>query len=434
MLLIGVFSSGYAQPIDRIIGVVGEDIVLQSDVETQLAYAKAGGTEDDGTLRCQILESLLIGKLLLNKARQDSVEVSDDQIDGELDRRIQYFIAQVGGEEQLEQIYGKTILQVRKELRPEIKDQLLTDRMRQQILERSNVTPSDVEAFFNQIPTDSLPYLPAEVELHHIVVERPYSEQSKLAAKLELQKIRDEIVVNDKDFGLMAIDNSDGPSGPDGGDLGEFGRGMMVPEFEEIAFRMEPGEISEVFETEFGFHIMLLHSRKGEKVHASHILKKPERAAVDDSLALKQLRKIKAIIDKDSLSFEQAAIEFTDDDATRDCGGCIKNPQTGESRIPLDLLDADLFFKVDDLKEGEISEPLQLRLPDGDVAYHILYLKKRIPPHIANLKDDYQKFNAAALQNSQSEQLEKWFKNAKKNIYIDIKSTECVETLNNWTQ
>lgn len=434
ILLIGGFSNGYAQPIDRIIGVVGEDIILQSDVETQYAYTVGGGMKDDGTMRCQILEQLLVSKLLVNKAKQDSLEISTDQVDGELDRRIQYFMSQVGGVEELEKIYGKTVLQIRKELRPEIENQLLSEQMRQKIIGRALVTPSDVEKFFGQIPKDSLPYLPAEVELYHIVAERPFSEASKLKAKLKLTEIRDEIIVQKKDFGLMAIDHSDGPSAVQGGSLGEFGRGQMVPEFEEIAFRLNPGEISDVFETEFGFHIMKVEARNGQKVTASHILKKPERTPIDDTLALQQMKKVKAVLDKDSLSFEEAAIAFTEDDATRDCGGCIKNPQTGESRIPLDLLDADLFFKVDDMKEGDVSEPMELRLPDGDVAYHIIYLKRRVPPHVANLKDDYQKFNAAAEQTKQMEELEKWFDRAKKNIYIDIKSTECIETLNNWTQ
>ena len=211
--------------------------------------------------------------------------------------------------------------------------------------------------------------------------------------------------------------------------------GEWWPEFEEVAFKTKEGNISEVFETPYGYHILRVEKRIGEMITASHILIAPNITVSDDSTAMHALRKIRAeIMEKDSLSFEQAAMRYSHDEATKSCGGCVKNPQTGEQRVPLDLLDADFYLKVDDMKEGEVTEPMEWIQPDGKKSFHILYLKKRTPPHIANLEDDYQKIQQAATQAKQAMELEKWFERARKNIYISIKDPDCREVLSNWIQ
>lgn len=418
-----------AQPIDRVVGVVGEDVILLSDIENRFAYYLANGQKDDGTLRCTILENLVIEKLLVSKARQDSLPVSDEQVASEAQKRVNMFVGQMGKEE-VEKVYGKPISQIEEDLKPEIKSQLLMEQMRQKVLANANVTPKEVREFFNSIPADSIPYLPAEVELYHIVIGPPYSKEAKEQARKDLEDIREKIANGDLTFADAARKHSMGPSGPKGGSLGEFGRKTMVAEFNEVIFNMKEGEVSEPFESPFGVHIAKLHKRLGDRVRASHILRIPQRTMDDDDLAKAKLNRIRNQVMADSITFQKAAIKHSEDQATKDCGGCVKNPSSGELFIPLDMLDADLFFKVDNMKVGEITEPTQLfQTGNTEKLFHILYLKNKIPPHAANLKDDYQKLAAAALQSKQAEKLEKWFKSARKNIYIEILYEDCQEAL-----
>jgi peptidyl-prolyl cis-trans isomerase SurA len=436
ILIVGGSLRLHAQELDKVISIVGEDVVLLSDVENQYAYFIANGQVDDGTLRCQILEKLIIEKLLLNKARQDSLTVSDDQIESELGRKLNYFIQGYGSVKKLEEEYKKPIIEIKADLWPEIKDQLLIEKMREQVISNVVITPREVKKFFSGFPTDSLPYLPAEVELFHIVKRPVATEASKKEAKARLESIREQIVRGEGSFQDLAKRYSeDFGSARVGGDLGEFGRGRMVPAFEEVAFKLKEGELSPVFESEFGYHVMQVYKRVGELVSARHILISA-RVTYDDELrAEAELKTIREqITNSDTMSFERAAKEFTDDESTQNCGGCIKNPQTGELRVPLDLLDADFYLKVDEMKEGDITEPMEWIQPDKKKVYHMLYLKKRVPPHIASMEADYQKIQSAALQAKQATELERWLVSARKNIFIEIKDTDCREVLINWIQ
>lgn len=435
MVLLGR-TQAEAQVIDKIMAVVGEDVILHSDIEGQYAYFIANGQKDDGTLRCQIMEKLVVELLLLNKARQDSLVVSDDQVDSELDRKLNYFIQGYGGAKQLEEVYGKPVIEIRADLKPDIKDQLLVERMRQNVIDKVAVTPREVKKFYQSIPRDSLPFLPAEVEMYHLVQRPKATDAAKKEAKAYLESLRDRIVKKEISFEEAARKYSiDFGSARVGGDLGEFGRGRMVPEFEEVAFKSKIGEVSNVFESDFGYHIMMVYNRVGEMVSARHILIAPQLGIDDDSLALKRLAEIRAmIVDEDTVSFQTAAMRYSHDEATNSCGGCIKNPETGELRVPLDLLDADFYLKVDDMKVGEVSEPMEWIQPDGKRSFHMIYLAKRIPPHVANLEDDYQRIQEAALQVKQAQELDEWFLAARKNIHIEIKDPACREVLTHWLQ
>ncbi|RMG61784.1 MAG: hypothetical protein D6722_19115 [Bacteroidetes bacterium] len=423
-----------AQALDRIVAVIGEDVILASDVDNQYNYLVINGEKDDGSLWCQVFENLIVSKLLLNKARQDSIEVGDSEVDMELDRRMEYILSQIDRAD-FERIYGRTIVQFRADIREDIQNELLVDRQRQMLMSESNITPKEVKQFFRSIPKDSLGFLPAEVVLNHIVIKPPFSEESEERAKEKLKTLRAMVVEEGADFGVLAAGNTDEPGGrARKGDLGWFGRGQMVPEFESVVYQMRPGDVSEPFKTEFGYHIVYLHERRGERVHASHILKRLQYSPQGDSIAIDSLNKILELIRTDSLTFEQAAIQYSQDRATKHCGGCISNPQTGDLRIPLDALDADLYFKIDEMSPGEISEPEEYFQQDGSRAFHVIYLKTKIPPHAPNLRDDYQKIRNAALQAKQAENFENWLESARKNIYIDIKPTECQNALQNWTE
>ena len=435
VILLGVsLSLSAQQTLDKIIGIVGEEIILDSDVDNQYNYLVINGQKDDGGLRCQVIDNIIISKLLLNKAIQDSIEVTEPEVDGEVERRVQSIMSQLPSPSEFEKIYGKSIYEFKVDIREDIRKEMLIDRQRQALMSQSDITPREVKSFFEKIPSDSLGLLPAEVELNHIMIIPPFSVKSKEEAKGKLEEIRKQIVEENADFGELARQHSEGPSSRDGGSLGEVRRGVMVPEFEEVIYNLREGEVSGVFETQFGYHIAKLFARKGEILTVSHILMIPDRSVNGDSVAIDHLKKAKEFIDTDSLTFEQAAIKFSEDRVTKDCGGCISNPQTGELRIPLDLLDAELFFKVDDMEEGEISEPMEHFMADGTRAFHILYLKNKIPPHQPNLTDDYNKIYSAALQMKQAESFEKWLESAKKNIYINLKPTECSNALQNWME
>ncbi|MEM6767669.1 MAG: peptidylprolyl isomerase, partial [Bacteroidota bacterium] len=432
-MLFGLTVSG--QTLDRIVAVIGEEIILESDVDNQYNYLTGNGQKDDGTLRCVVLEQLIVSKLLLNKAEQDSIIVSEDEVIGEIDRRIEYMMSQLNNDEtEFENRYGAPLIQFREDLKPDIEDELLINRQRGQIFSEATVTPREVEKFYKSIPKDSLGLFPAEVEYYQLVINAPYSEESVEETVNTLEDLRDKVLNENADFGLLAQQYSQGPSGRNGGMLNQFGRGAMVPEFEAVAYNMRKGEISKPFLTEFGYHIVKLEDRTGELLTARHILIKPRNSANGDSVAIKKLNDIRDNIMIDSLTFEQAAIRYSEDRGTKDCGGCVVNPQTLERKIPLDALDAETFFFIDELEEGEISKPKEFLSPDGRRMFRILYLKTKIPPHQPDLANDYQKIHDTALRSKQAESFDGWLVDAKKNIYIELKPTECINALKNWTE
>ncbi|MDP5171452.1 MAG: peptidylprolyl isomerase [Bacteroidia bacterium] len=427
-------TPSFSQTIDRIVAVVGEEIILQSDVDNQFNYLLINGEKDDGTLRCQVLDQLIVGKLLLNKAEQDSLVVSDGQVSGEVDRRVKYFVDQMGTKERFEEVYGRSIEQFKADIAPDIRKELLTDAQRRALLADADVTPREVKKFFGEVNADSLGYLPAEVQLNHIVIQPKVSQESIERAKELLTDLQSQ-AANGKDFATLANQYTQEPGGRQrGGSLGWFGRGAMVPEFEAVVYQLRVGEVSQPFRTEFGYHIVRLNDKRGEMLSASHILRRLGTSADGDQAAIDSLNLILDLVSKDSLTFEQAAIRYSADRQTKHCGGCISNPQSGDLKIPMDALDADMYFKIDEMKEGETSEPMELIQPDGTKVYHVIYLKRKIPPHVPNLKDDYQKIRSAALQTKQADIFDKWLASAKKNIFIDIKPTECSEALKNWVE
>lgn len=423
-----------AQPIDAVIAVLDNNIILRSELENQVIYLKSTGEKDDGTLKCRTFEEMLSNKLLLAKAQLDSLSVTEDQVENELTRRIENFIQYFGSIAKLEENYRKSLVELKSELRPEIKELLLIEQQKAKITEDVTITPKEVESYYASIPKDSLPYLPSEVILNHIVIIPPISEKNKNDAKSKLADVRHQILHEKMKFAEMAKFHSMDGSAQQGGYLGEFSRGKMVPEFEEVVYNLREGEISEVFETQFGFHIVQLHKRLGETVSASHILIRPYRDKNDDALAIERLKELKAMIDTDTITFEKVASKYSDDPETKDCGGCIMNPNTGEYRVPIDALDAELFFKVDKLKEGEISAPMEIIMRDGTKAFHIVKLKRKYLPHTANLKEDYQKIHRAALELKKSEAIEKWFDTARRQVFIDVKYTECANAIKTWNQ
>jgi peptidyl-prolyl cis-trans isomerase SurA len=427
VLLFSLFLSATAfaqqnkpKVLDGIIVKLDNQIILRSELEVTFAQAVASGQPSSSDLKCQILQQLVLNKLMLARAEVDSVVVPDDMVKGELDRRMAYFIGQVGSEQKLEEYYNKSIKQLKDELRRQVRDQLVLQKMQDNITGKITVTPKEIANYFNRIPKDSLPYFSTEVEVGQIVKIGKPSRKNRDEAKAKLEEIKSRIEKGE-DFAVMAKKYSEDPvSAADGGNLGFFKKKELVPEYEAAALKLEPGQLSKVIESQFGFHLIQLIERRGEEFNTRHILIKPAASQVDMAETAEQLNKIRTRIENDSISFAKAAKDFSDDRDTKNNGGLFANQRDGSSYIPLDKIDPTIFFIIDTMKVGEISQPMPYRTDDGKDAVRMIYLKSKTPPHQANLKDDYQKLSTAALNEKRNKALDTWFDKNRNTVYMDV--------------
>ena len=360
---------------------------------------------------------------MLAKAEIDSVVVLDAEVDLNTQRRMDIILAQSGrSPEELEEIYGKTLEQIRSELRDQIREQMIVQKMEEEITADLSVTPSEVKRFFNRFHRDSLPYFSASVEVAQIVREAKVSEKQKAMTRNQLLDIRSRIVAGE-DFATLAKKYSNDPSVlSNNGEMGWVGRGRMVPEYEAVAFRLKPGEISMPFESPFGMHVMQLIERRGNEYNSRHILISPKPSEQDLEQASTFLDSLRTLIVNDSITFDKAAKEHSDDVATKGNGGFFSD-QDGGMRLTVDELDPGVFFRIDSMEVGDISKPIVYRTEDGKDAVRILYYKSRIPPHQASLEDDYHKIQVAALNEKKNKVLEKWFREARQDVFINIDRT-----------
>lgn len=421
LLIIASLSQTFSQTknADKIVAVLGESIILNSDVDGQFAQYLAQGYKDDGQLKCQILESILSQKMLQNQAKIDSLEISEQQVEDELNRRVKYFLSQIGSQEKLEQFIGKSILEFKDELREDVRAVIMAQTMQQQITSKVSVTPNEIKKFYAEIPKDSLPFFNKEVQVGVIVKKPAISAKAKQEAKDKLEALRIR-VANGEDFATLAILYSQDGSAKSGGELGFVGRGELVKAFEAVAFKLKPGELSSIVETEFGFHIVQLIERRGEQVNVRHILIKVNYDYADMLAAKRILDSVYNLISTDQLSFSDAALKFSDDESTKNNGGMMLNPQDGSTKIPSDQVDPSIYFQLENMKVGDIAAPSSFRGPTGEQAYRIVKLLSKTEPHQANLKDDYQKIQQAALTSKQNKEVEAWFKKKRAQTYIRI--------------
>jgi len=408
------------QTLDAVMAVVGNETILLSDIEIQKGQLLQSGYQPSADMDCQVLESILFEKLLLHRARIDSVEVGEDQVQSELDRRVAMFAEQLGGEENLESYYGKSIAEIRVEFHDALEEQLMVQQVQQGITAGLRITPSDVEEFYASIPADSIPLIDSEVEVSQIVIKPEPSDSEIQRVKDRLNGFRDEVLAG-KDFETLAVLYSEDPgSAVKGGELGLVGRGRMVTEFEQIAYNLKEGEVSKVFKSDFGYHFMQMKERKGDLYNARHILIKPKLSSADLQEAKVELEKIAELITSDSLTFQQAALTYSDEESTKNNNGIIINPNTGSIRFPVDELDPQLFLVVDKLEVGEMSAPVIMRSPAGDQAYRIVKLRYRSEPHRANMKDDYQLLQEMTRRGLSDEAVSTWLEKYIKTTYIRL--------------
>ncbi len=407
-ILLATLSNAQPQILDKVIAIVGKNPLLLSEVETNLLQQKEKKelTEAD---RCKVFEDLLFQKLLLAQADRDSIVVSDAEVDNELTRRIQYYVGMLGSEEKFEAFYGKRINVFKDELRDDVKDQLLAQKMQQKVTGDTKLTPSEVRAFYNTLPLDSLPLVNSELEIGHIVRRPPISDEAKKVVRDQLEIYRQR-VVNGESMSVMAALYSEDPgSAKNGGRYESVMRGQMVPEFEAVAFRLKQGEVSEIFETSYGYHFMQLVARKGESVDVRHILMAPKISQIEFLRAKEELDSIRQLIVSGQIKFADAALKFSTDKDTKQNGGILINPAANSSKWELDeigQMDQNLVFMLENqMKVGDISPIIQYVGSDAKQAWRIVYLKSRTEPHKANTQDDYIKLLNMATFERQKNQL-----------------------------
>ncbi|MDB4920994.1 peptidylprolyl isomerase [Mucilaginibacter sp.] len=416
-----------AQPkhtLDKIAGVVGSSIILQSDIELKYATYIAQGNPPNPAVKCQILQGLLTQKLLAAQAIIDSIEVKDDEVDNDVDRRMRGMIQRAGGQDRLEQFLGRSVIQYKDEIRPDIKEGLIAQKMQQKITSNVNTTPQDVKKFFDGIPKDSLPTFNKEVEVGEIVFNPKMNTAEKEAYRSKAEELRKRVLAGE-DFGSLArLYSQDPGSAPNGGDLGFNDRTAYVKEFTAMAFKLKAGDISPVFETEIGFHFLQVIERRGEQVHVRHILIIP--AVTQESLnrAKTKADSIYTLLKTNKkIDFSSAAAYYSDNKDTKFNGGMLLNAENVESRstyIPTDKLDPQVALVTDTMKVGSISKPFLFTGPDGKQGYKILYLKSTTNAHKANITQDYPKMKEYANNEKINRTVSEWFEKKRKETFIRI--------------
>lgn len=411
-----------AQPgktIDAVIATVGNKIILQSEVESQYHQFLSQGNYADERIKCRILEQALLNKLLLHQAIIDSVAVSDAQIDEKINRNLEYYIKQFGSKEKLETFYGKSIIEIKEEYRPLIKEQLQIQSMQQKITKDVTVSPADIREFYQKIPPDSLPFINSEVEYAQIQITVAVNAKEKQRVREQLKQYRQR-VLNGEDFAALAVLYSQDGSARKGGELGFHDRGDLVPEYEAAAFKLKPGEVSDVIETKFGFHLIQMIERKGEQFNTRHILIKPKVNNDDIEAARVKADSIYHILNTKVISFNDAATRYSDDQDTKNNGGNVFNPQTGNTRFETDQVDPAVFFHLDKLAQGEISQPVLTQTPEGNQVFRIYLLKSRSQPHRLNIEQDYQKLQEIVQESKSNAALAEWVRRKRKSVHVNI--------------
>jgi len=414
-----------AQPksIDGVIAVVGDHIISQSELEEQFATALSSDQSINEDSRCAIFEELLFQKLLLNQAEDDSLYVTDDQIRSEIDRRLRFFISQFGSKEKLEAFYEKSVEEIREEFYDLIERQLLIQQMQGEVTKGVEVTPKEIRAFYASFPKDSLPKIPAEVEIAQIFIKPPVAQEEVARVKDKLREFRQR-VTDGEDFGTLAYLYSEDPgSASENGELGFMTRGALVPEFAAAAFNLEPGEMSGIVETEYGYHLIQAVERRGQEANVRHILLIPKVKTTDMIYANTKADSVYNLIVNDSLTFEEAAKLFSDDEESNKVGGSMSNPITGGVRFTMNDLrqiDPNMLLVLDDLKEGDVSQPELSTRRDGSKGYRILKLKLYSEAHTANLERDYQRISQVATARKEAEVIQKWVNSHINSYYLSI--------------
>lgn len=421
---LGLLITGQAQDtivLDKIIAKVGSEVIFHSDVEEQMAMMRDRKGTPGAAERCLILESLMAQSMLVHYAKIDSVVVTDDEVNAEIDQRMDQILAMMNNDRKMfQEVYGQTVSEMREQVKDDMTRKLLGDRMQQQIINSVQVTPSEVLEYFNNIPKDSLPYFNAEVEIAEIVIYPEVNPEERAKAIAKINDIKSQLAAG-ADFQELARKYSDDGSGREGGNLGWTSRGSFVPEFDAAAFQLEKDEVSEIVESEYGFHLIQLIDRRGNSINTRHILIRPRITEADLAKTKTLLDSVKHLIEIDTFTFAEAVAKFGDKRVQSfSNNGRVINPSTANTFFQTGDLDSEIFFAIDSLDVWEITPPIEYRTQLGDAFYKIVQLQGRTAPHQANLGQDYSRIQQAARDSKRNLAFSDWIDKRVNDTYIMI--------------
>jgi len=432
-VLLSVLASAQPQTVDGVAAIVGGDVILKSDIDEQYDVFNRQNFGKPVSY-CEVFEELLFQKLLIHHAAIDSISIGEEEVEANMDRRIQQLIMQMGDQKKLEDFYEKSVVEIKEDMRTLIKEQLTAQRMQMTVVEGIEVTPSEVREYYENLPADSIPLISAEVELSQIVKFPELSDEAEQEVIAKLKELKERIE-NGTSFSSMAILYSEDPgSNKKGGEYQGIQRGVFVKEFEAVAFNLRKGEISDPFKTEFGYHIVQLLEKRGEELDLRHILIKPKLTQENLQEAKNFLDSVSVAIANGEMTFEEASRRFSDDEQTRFNGGQMSNFQSGNNKFEVSQLDRGLFALISSLEDDEISEASFYRTEDQREAFRIVRLDANYEPHKANLDLDFTRIKGFALQQKQAKTVEDWKNEKLADTFVKINEGyyDCADELNSW--
>ncbi len=409
--------------IDEVIWVVGEEAILRSEVEEERLRAQYEGQQIAGDPYCVIPEQIAIQKLFLHQAELDSVYANDSQVASQVEMRINYYISQIGSQEKLEEYFRKSLTEMKEEMTETVRNQMIIQQMQQKLTENIKTTPAEIRRYYNSLPQDSIPTVAAQVEVQIISFEPPVPQEEVDRIKGRLREFTERVHSGNADFSMLArLYSEDTESAKRGGELGFVGRGQLVPEFADVAFNLtDPKRVSRIAETEYGYHIIQLIEKKGERINCRHILLKPRISSLDEKKALDKLDSIANLIRKDSLSFEQAVIMYSQDKNSLMNGGVMMNENSLSSKFEYQELPTEIARQIYDMEVGEVSAPFVImdKMKNKEVCA-IVKVKSKTGVHKANLVDDYQVIRTMLENKLREDFIQDWIRKKQSETYIHI--------------
>jgi len=421
------FTAVFAQPkrvlADKIIATIGDKIILRSEIENSISDMQRQGINVPDNAGCLILEQALGLKVMVLQAERDSLPVSDEEVDAGIDNKIRYFINQYGSKDIVEQIAGKSIFQLKEDFRESFREQKLAEAMRNKIVEGIKITPAEVKAYYEMIPKDSLAYYESEIEVGQLVIYPKASRELEQYAIDQLKEYKQQVESGSKKFETLATLYTDDPGSKETGGRYDINRNekQWEPVFLAKAFSLKEGQVSNVFKTRFGYHIIQMISRAGDDASIRHILKIPQISSIEVNDTKKKMDSIRSQLIAGTLKFNEAVSKYSEDDASKFTGGRIPSKDgTGSTFLTIDQLDKDLVVMLKDLKVGEYSQPTEFTDERGKKGVRIVEIVTKTSPHRENLKDDYNKVAQRALEEKKNNALEAWFNKKLPDFYINI--------------
>lgn len=411
---------GQQHVLDRVVAVVGNEAILESDMEQEIMQLRAQGRMVDDALRCELFEHLLVQKLLLAQARIDSLTVNDFAVEQEVEQRLRYFTVQLGSTQKVEEYWHKPMFEIKEQMKQFVSEKNLTQQMQSKIVGEVHITPRDVEQYYKSLPADSFPMIPEQFVIQQIAKYPPSGSEARYLVRERMLELRERVLKGEK-FQTLAVMYSEDPgSARRGGELGLSPRDQWAKPFADAAWSLKLGQVSQIVETEFGYHIIQCIEIQGELRNLRHILIRPKFSAETQQQASHLLDSVATLIRADSVSFERVVVRYSEDKNTRMSGGYVVNPQTQTTRFEKDQLVPNDYFVLKDMKVGELSSPFESKDQSGNDIFKVIKLKELIPSHRANIAQDYMVVHDIAQGQKQQEVLEAWIQKRIKSAYIMV--------------